>query len=351
MKKANNLLVLLLGISSLFLEYISKGSFAEIFFINTIDFTIVFLSLFDFSSDLNKASYKSVFLKRNIISLLFLAVYIVFFVFAKYFYFFGQENIFKGYTSIIVFRNIFVFLKIFSRFQRLSTYLQNIITHPSQTIVLSFLILIVAGSLLLSMPFSSADGKSIPFLDSFFTSTSAVCVTGLAVVETSSGFSIWGKIIILFLIQAGGLGIMIISFSALFIMKRGISIENKLMLSYMIDEDEISNVASAVKRITSLTVVIELSGAVLLFLFLAESALSSGERVFYSFFHSVSAFCNAGFALYSDSLVSSRNNTGVLLTVSLLIIAGGLGFSVLNDIYEKGLKRFNKKGKKEKTET
>ena len=348
MKKAINLLVLLLGILSLFFEYISKGSLLETVFINTIDFSIVALSLLDVLSDLKKASYRSVYLRRNMISLLFLAVYIAFFIFSKYFYFYGKENIFKGYASIIVFRNIFIFLKIFSRFQKLSIFLQNIITHPSQTIVLSFLMLIVAGSLLLSMPFSSADGSRIPFLDSFFTSTSAVCVTGLAVVDTASGFSIWGKIIILFLIQAGGLGIMIISFSALFIMKRGISIENKLMLSYMVDEDEISNVASAVKRITAATVVIELSGAGLLFLFFSGSALPAVERLFYSLFHSVSAFCNAGFALYSDSLVSFRNNSGVMLTVSFLIIAGGLGFSVINDIYEKGKNRVLNPGNRAK---
>ena len=228
LKKAINLLVLLLGMLSLFIEHVSTGSFAEAVFINTIDFSIVALSLLEVLSDLKKASYKSVYLRRNMISLIFLAVFIVFFLFAKYFYFFGKENIFRGYASIIVFRNIFIFLKIFSRFQKLSIFLQNIITHPSQTIVLSFFIMIVAGSLLLSMPFSSSDGTRIPFLDSLFTSTSAVCVTGLAVVDTASGFSIWGKIIILFLIQAGGLGIMIISFSALFIMKRGISIETSL---------------------------------------------------------------------------------------------------------------------------
>ena len=196
--------------------------------------------------------------------------------------------------------------------------------------------LITAGALLLSMPFSSSIGKSLPLIDCFFTSTSAVCVTGLAVLDTATGFSIWGKIIILFLIQAGGLGIMILSFAALFFLNRGISFENKVMLSYMINEDEITNVAAAVKRLVGLTFIIEAAGVLLLLIFLPHGGMNSADRIFYSIFHSVSAFCNAGFSLYSDSLVSFPGNTGLLLVVAFLIISGGLGFSVIYDIYEKG---------------
>ena len=335
MKNWFNLTVLALGVFSLFIDHLYQDQYLKLWIINTADFSIVILSLYELVSSLKEAKYKSVFFKRNLISILFLAVYLIFFTLSKTLTFIGEDNPFKGYEGIIIFRNIFILLKIFSRFQRLSVFLQNIITHPSQTMVLSFLIVIIAGSLLLSMPFSSSDNKSLNFIDSLFTSTSAVCVTGLIVVDTASDFSFWGKIIIMTLIQIGGLGIMILSFSALFMFKRGISIENKLIISYMINEDDISNVAAAVKKITGLTILIEFSGAIILYLFFGKTGLSNTERVFFSVFHSISAFCNAGFALFSDSLESFQGNPGIILTISLLIIMGGLSFSVIFDIYEK----------------
>ncbi len=335
MKNWFNLTVLALGVFSLFIDHLYQDQYLKLWIINTADFSIVTLSLYELVSSLKEAKYKSVFFKRNFISILFLAVYLIFFTLSKTLTFIGEDNPFKGYEGIIIFRNIFILLKIFSRFQRLSVFLQNIITHPSQTMVLSFLIVIIAGSLLLSMPFSSSDNKSLNFIDSLFTSTSAVCVTGLIVVDTASDFSFWGKIIIMTLIQIGGLGIMILSFSALFMFKRGISIENKLIISYMINEDDISNVAAAVKKITGLTLLIEFSGAIILYLFFGKTGLSNTERVFFSVFHSISAFCNAGFALFSDSLESFQGNPGIILTISMLIIMGGLSFSVIFDIYEK----------------
>ena len=335
-----------MGIASLFFEHLSGESAAVIISVNIIDFSIVFISVFEVLYEIKQSSYKIIYFKRNLISLIFLAVYLIFFSFSKVFLFLDMANLFKGYTSIIIIRNLFIFLKIFSRFQKLSDFLQNIINHPSQTIVFSFLILIAVGAVLLSMPFSSSSGKSLKFIDCFFTSTSAVCVTGLAVLDTSGGFSFWGKLIIMILIQSGGLGIMILSFAALFFLNRGISLENKLMLSYMINEDAITNVASAVKRIVGLTFIIEAAGVALLFVFLPGAGLNLSDRIFYSLFHAVSAFCNAGFALYSDSLVSFSGNPGVLLTIAFLIIAGGLGFSVLYDIYENGKKALFRKREK-----
>ena len=335
MKNFINLTVLLLGVFSLFLVDFYESFFLKDLVINLIDFLIVSLSLYEFASNIKQAEYKIIYLKRNFISLTFLFVFLIFFILNKSLLFFGESNAFTGYTGIIIFRNIFIFMKIFSRFQKLSIFLQNIITHPSQTIVLSFLMVIIAGSLLLSMPFSSSDGTSISFINSLFTSTSAVCVTGLVVMDTAADFSIWGKIIILLLIQIGGLGIMILSFSALFMLRKGASIENKLILSYMIDEEEISNVTGAVKKITGVTLLIEFIGACILFIFFSQNRMLITDRIFYSIFHSVSAFCNAGFALFSDSLLSFNSNPGIILTISLLIILGGLSFSVIFDIYGK----------------
>ena len=345
MKSLINITVLFLGILSLFLDHLYQDQLLIFFIINIIDYLIVILSLYELLKNIKLAKYKLIYIQRNIISLLFLAVYLSFFILHKTAVLYDGINNYAGYNGIIVFRNIFISLKIFSRFQRLNVFLHNIIIHPSQTIVISFLMVIIAGTLLLSMPFSSSGSESIPLIDSLFTSTSAVCVTGLIVVDTASAFSLWGKIIILVLIQIGGLGIMILSFSALFMFRKGVSIENKLLISYMIDDDEISNVSSAVKKITGITLLIEFIGACFLFMFFSKNSIPFSEKIFFSLFHSVSAFCNAGFALFSDSLLSFQNSPGIILTISLLIISGGLSFTVIFDLFEK-IKHMSSKNKK-----
>ncbi len=157
-------------------------------------------------------------------------------------------------------------------------------------------------------------------------------MTGLIVVDTATAFSIWGKIIILLLIQVGGLGIMILSFFMAFILRRSLTVEDKFLISYMTSEKDMGNLGKSIKNIINVTLIIECVGAVLLFLGFRNQLGTNIETVFTSVFHSVSAFCNAGFSLFSDSLEGFKSNTLVNLTVIVLIICGGLSFVVIMNL-------------------
>ncbi|MCK5197700.1 MAG: TrkH family potassium uptake protein, partial [Spirochaetales bacterium] len=205
--------------------------------------------------------------------------------------------------------------------------------HPAQTIFMSFLLVILGGTLLLMMPFTAAEGNGLPFLNALFTSTSAVCVTGLIVVDTAVYFSIWGQIIILVLIQIGGLGIMILSYFTVFVLRRAMSVEDKVLISYMLSDDDMSSISRTMKSIVGITFLIEGIGALILFAgFVKNTTMDAGSYFFYSIFHSVSAFCNAGFALFSDSLEGFSSSLLLSGGIAILIITGGISFSVIANL-------------------
>ena len=137
-------------------------------------------------------------------------------------------------------------------------------SKAAQTITLSFILVIAVGTLVLMMQFTTVDGKGLPFVDSLFTTTSAVCVTGLVVVDTATVFTVWGQVVILLLIQIGGLGIMILSFFTIFVFRQSVSVESKLLISYMLSENNMTTLSSALRRIILITFGIELGGALLL---------------------------------------------------------------------------------------
>jgi len=217
--------------------------------------------------------------------------------------------------------------------------------HPAQLLLFSFVFVILTGSALLSLPRAISPGESLSYLDALFTSTSATCVTGLVVVDTGTHFTFIGQLIILALIQIGALGIMTLaSFFALFF-RQGISIRERAVLGEMMNIDSLSMINRTLKQIVTITFSVEAVGALLLFLFWNKAEWNFNERLYQSVFHSVSAFCNAGFSLNKDSLVSFNDNYPVLLTIAALIIIGGLGFVVIAELT--GLKLSNRY--KEKT--
>ncbi|MBN2041062.1 MAG: hypothetical protein JW864_13550 [Spirochaetes bacterium] len=191
------------------------------------------------------------------------------------------------------------------------------------------MILILIGTLLLSMPFSTHNGIGI--IDALFTSTSAVCVTGLIVKDTQSDFTIAGKIIILILIQFGGLGIMTFSIALLALMGGGLSIKWGFTFESMYSELNKLPVLNLLIRIVLYTISIELLTAIILFTqFYGHYSLI--EAIGHSVFHAVSAFCNAGFSTFSDNLAGFGENYIIIITISIAVIIGGLGFIVLNEI-------------------
>jgi trk system potassium uptake protein TrkH len=201
---------------------------------------------------------------------------------------------------------------------------------PAQVLVLSFVTLIASGTVLLRLPFSAARDP-LTLLDALFTATSAVCVTGLIVVDTPNDLTVFGQLVILLLIQLGGLGYMAITTVVGVALGRQLSLHERLTLQEALNVHTMEGLARFVLVVLQLTLVFELTGAVVLTARWA-SEYGLGQAAYYGLFHAISAFNNAGFALFSDSLMQFRADWIVNLVVTTLVICGGLGFVVLTEI-------------------
>ena len=196
--------------------------------------------------------------------------------------------------------------------------------------------IIFMGGLLLMMPLATT--SPISFIDAIFTSTSAVCVTGLTVVDTATRFTDLGKLIVLALIQIGGIGVMTItSFFGIFF-KETSSFREQLLIRDYLSEDSINGVLKALIKVVLITFLIELIGAVFIYLSLQSHGIGLGsakDEIKFAIFHSISAFCNAGFSNLTDNLydIRIRENYSLHYSVANLIVLGGLGFPVLLNIY------------------
>ncbi len=212
-----------------------------------------------------------------------------------------------------------------------------------QILTIGFIILILIGSIVLSLPISSVTGEYTNYLDSLFTSTSAVCVTGLVTLNTGAHWSVFGQVVIITLIQIGGLGFMSITAFVAMLLGKKITLKDRLYIQESMNAFEIQGIAKMVKYVVKFTFSVELIGAVLLsFKFIPEYGLRKG--IGFSLFHSISAFCNAGFDIIGDgnSMVSQSNSVLLLMVLSLLIIVGGLGFSVIIELWNyKKVKRLS----------
>jgi len=209
----------------------------------------------------------------------------------------------------------------------------HFLTHPGLLVVTSFALIIAVGTVFLSMPAAAPDGHRIAPEDAFFTATSAACVTGLIVRDTPNDFSTFGHVIILLLIQIGGLNIMVLSAFAAVLLGRDLGLRGEAALGDVLDLSSTTNAYRLVVFIVAATVAVEGAGAVALGWGWKAHGATVGEAVWKGVFHSVSAFCNAGFALQSDSLEMFRNDPLVLLTFTGLIVLGGLGFAVLAGLW------------------
>lgn len=207
------------------------------------------------------------------------------------------------------------------------------VINPGQLFIGSFLLLILLGTFLLMLPRATYSG--ISFADALFTSTSAVCVTGLIVVDTATYFTTFGKVIILFLIQVGGLGILTFASYFSFFFKGISSFESQLTISDIVSADKVGEVFSMLKYILVITFSIEAFSAMLIYLSLNEPIFdSSYQKVFFSVFHSVSAFCNAGFSTLSNGMYEEgfRFNYWLQLIIIFTFGFGGLGFPIVANV-------------------
>lgn len=207
---------------------------------------------------------------------------------------------------------------------------EPLLGHPERLLVGTFLLLCLAGTVLLALPASAAGASGIGLLDAAFTAVSAVCVTGLIVLDTPRDFSLFGQAMILLLIQVGGLGIMTFATAVLRVLGRRMSLKHEGAAASLINLRDRRQLAQSARRILQMTLVAEFAGAALLLPRFLAHGDGWGEALWRSVFTAVSAFCNAGFALQSQSLIPYRQDPIVLHVVALLIIAGGLSPLTVN---------------------
>ncbi len=205
---------------------------------------------------------------------------------------------------------------------------------PHQWVIAGFAFIICIGALILASPIASSTGESIGFLNAFFTSTSAVCVTGLTVLDTGQDFSIFGQIIIMVLIQIGGLGFMTFGVIVAIILGKKLGLRQRLIIQESTKSTSIQGLIRLSLHIFMIAFIFEAIASVILSIRWVED-LGLKNAIYYAVFHSISSFNNAGFALWSDSLSRYVGDPTVNIVITLLFIVGGIGFTVIIDIYNK----------------
>ncbi|HEX9756221.1 MAG TPA: TrkH family potassium uptake protein [Nitrospiria bacterium] len=204
---------------------------------------------------------------------------------------------------------------------------------PGQIVAIAGLFLILLGAGLLMLPISTPPDVHMGFLDAFFTATSAVCVTGLIVMDTPHDFTMFGQMVVLLLVQIGGLGYALMATLILVVLGRRLGLRDRMMLAETFSSIDLEGGIRFVKWVAFLTFGLE--GLGMLYLtFRFSQDMAFGQAVYYGLFHSVSAFNNAGFSLFSTSLIPFQSDVGINLVVTTLIILGSLGFMVLRDVID-----------------
>ena len=210
---------------------------------------------------------------------------------------------------------------------------------PTQIIAIVFALIILAGALLLNLPVSSRNGESCGFIPALFTATSATCVTGLVLFDTWTQWSGFGQTVIILLIEIGGLGFMSAASLVVFMLRRKIGLKQRMLMAQALSMNEIEGVVRLQKWVLIGSLSVQCAGALVLFLrFWPE--FGPGQAAVWGIFHSISAFCNAGFDIFGsiapgDSIITFNNDPVVCITLMLLVVIGGLGFFVWEEVATK----------------
>lgn len=233
----------------------------------------------------------------------------------------------KGYLLFIV---IVKFLQ----------YLPELLQDQKNTarfLVYTFLSIIAVGTLLLMLPGATQDGNGLAFIDALFTSTSAVCVTGLIVVDTATHFTLFGELVIMTLIQLGGIGIITFATFLFLFISGGLGVGQMNTVKEMVAEQNTSLVTATLKKVVGFTILVEAIAVVAYYVSWDMEFSSQGQRFLFSVFHAISAFCNAGFSLFTNSLADVHNATNwpINITTMILIVLGGLGFTVIWELIQR----------------
>lgn len=216
-----------------------------------------------------------------------------------------------------------------------SQLVQQITTSPARVLLLGFAAMILVGTLLLLLPISVAPGRWISLTDAFFTATSAICVTGLVVKDLSNDFSLFGQLVVLFLIQIGGFGYMTMATIMALLLGRRVSLKGRLVLREALNVFTLEGVIRFTRDLIKVTVLVEALGALLLTVRFAFDDFPLLQALYLGVFHAVSAFNNAGFSLFPTNLMGYRSDHLVNLVITTLIILGGIGFFVYSDLWRR----------------
>jgi trk system potassium uptake protein len=253
--------------------------------------------------------------------------------------FIGLTNqIMKIHITQLYLTQLAMLIIMLGRLIHIHSFFKRLKFKPAQMLLIGFLFSIFIGSILLSLPIATHN-TSIPYADAIFTATSAICVTGLVVNDISSTFTIFGQSVIMILIQIGGLGIMVLSVLLARVLNRKMSHRETQEFQESYSTTNISESFHILMSIFKFTFLFEAIGAICLFIFWQKDFENIFQAIFASVFHAISAFCNAGFSLFSNSFIGYATTPPIILTIAILIIIGGIGFPVIVDLTKHTKKR------------
>ena len=234
----------------------------------------------------------------------------------------------KGYIIVL---QLYLIAMIIVQTVRANRKIASYRLHPARTVILSFLVIIFFGTVLLLTPRATGENR-IELVDAAFSATSAVCVTGLIVVDTGSFFTQFGQGVMLTLIQIGGLGLITLTAFFAIVLRRGLGVRESLVLRGMLSFESVGRIGITLRVMIGITFLMEGAGAFLLFMATRADFATIGEAIHHSIFHAVSAFCNAGFSLYATSFERYAGHMGINAVMTTLIIVGGIGFPVIMNL-------------------
>ena len=326
------------AVASLILEYGFFLGAAETQLLHLVDLAVVVLFIADAVTRFTLARRKLVYLRGHwpslaILGLILAQLAVVFHLQARGWLpaFLNARTVLSLTKAYIIVIQAYMVILIVGQAVKANRGIASLRIRPARTVMFSFLFIILLGTLLLSTPRATVRGE-IPIVDAFFSATSSVCVTGLVAVDTGGYFTGFGQGVLLTLIQIGGLGL--ITFTAFFaiVLRRGLGVRESLVLRGMLSFEAVGTIGRTLRYMIGFTFLLEAAGAALLFLTTRGDAPTVGSAVGHSVFHSVSAFCNAGFSLYTSSFERYSGNIPVNLIMTSLIVIGGLGFPVIMNI-------------------
>ncbi|MBT3647755.1 MAG: hypothetical protein HN542_05885 [Flavobacteriales bacterium] len=250
---------------------------------------------------------------------------------------FGAIGLESMSTLSVVFLQIYLFVMVFFELNDKTSLISNIKLHPSTIFIFSFLVIIVAGTILLMMPEMTVDGGSMRFVDALFTSVSATCVTGLIVVDTATFFTYKGHFVIMMLMKLGGLNIVSFAYLAAFLNRAGVSLKQDDIIEDFITKDAFYNAKGMLLKVFFLSIIIEVVGGLLIYFLITPDMPfeNEGDRLFFGIFHSISAFNNGGFSTITHGMYAPFLKSAYLMhmVVALLILLGAFGFTVMFDLF------------------